>query len=44
MDRDRIITPHPLPAAAALEDLAIPAVNRIYETVLKSVDGPGGVA
>jgi len=40
----RITTPHiPLPAAAALEDMAIPAVNRIYETVLKSVDGPGGV-
>ena len=40
----RITTPHiPLPAAAALEDMAIPAVNRIYETVLKSVDGSGGV-
>lgn len=40
----RITTPHiPLPAAAALEDMAIPGVNRIYETVLKSVDGPGGV-
>lgn len=39
----RITTPHiPLPAAAALEDMAIPGVNRIYETVLKSVDGPGG--
>jgi pyruvate dehydrogenase E1 component beta subunit len=38
----RITTPHiPLPAAAALEDLAIPGVNRIYETILKSVDGPG---
>jgi pyruvate/2-oxoglutarate/acetoin dehydrogenase E1 component len=35
----RITTPHiPLPAAAALEDLAIPSVDRIYETVLKSVD------
>lgn len=41
----RITTPHiPLPAAAALEDMAIPAVNRIYETVLKSVDSPGGIA
>jgi pyruvate dehydrogenase E1 component beta subunit len=39
----RITTPHiPLPSAAALEDLAIPGVNRIYETILKSVDGPGG--
>ncbi|HAX81033.1 MAG TPA: alpha-ketoacid dehydrogenase subunit beta [Actinobacteria bacterium] len=38
----RITTPHiPLPAAAALEDMAIPGVNRIYETILKSVDGPG---
>ncbi len=38
----RITTPHiPLPSAAALEDLAIPSVDRIYETVLKSVDsGP----
>ncbi len=36
----RITTPHiPLPAAAALEDLAIPSVDRIYETVAKSVDG-----
>lgn len=35
----RITTPHvPLPAAAALEDLAIPSVDRIYETVKKSVD------
>ena len=33
----RITTPHiPLPAAAALEDLAIPSVERIYETILKS--------
>lgn len=40
----RITTPHiPLPAAAALEDLAIPSVQRIYETVAKSVDsGAGG--
>jgi pyruvate/2-oxoglutarate/acetoin dehydrogenase E1 component len=35
----RITTPHiPLPAAASLEDLALPSVDRIYETVLKSVD------
>ena len=35
----RITTPHiPLPAAASLEDLAIPSTDRIYETVLKSVD------
>ena len=39
----RITTPHiPLPAAAALEDLAIPSVDRIYETVHKSVEGGGG--
>ena len=36
----RITTPHiPLPAAAALEDQAIPSVDRIYETVAKSLDG-----
>ncbi|HUF14257.1 MAG TPA: alpha-ketoacid dehydrogenase subunit beta, partial [Acidimicrobiia bacterium] len=35
----RITTPHvPLAAAASLEDLALPSVDRIYETVLKSVD------
>jgi acetoin:2,6-dichlorophenolindophenol oxidoreductase subunit beta len=35
----RITTPHiPLPSAAALEDMAIPSVDRIYETVRKSVD------
>ena len=35
----RITTPHiPLPAAASLEDLALPSVDRIYETVLESVD------
>jgi acetoin:2,6-dichlorophenolindophenol oxidoreductase subunit beta len=35
----RITTPHiPLPAAAALEDLALPSADRIYETVAKSVD------
>ncbi len=36
----RITTPHiPLPAAASLEDLAIPSVDRIYETVVRTVDG-----
>jgi acetoin:2,6-dichlorophenolindophenol oxidoreductase subunit beta len=40
----RITTPHiPLPAAASLEDLAIPSVDRIYETVCKGV-GPGSGA
>jgi len=40
----RITTPHiPLPAAASLEDLAIPSVDRIYETVLKSVDSGVGI-
>ncbi|MEE8406568.1 MAG: alpha-ketoacid dehydrogenase subunit beta [Acidimicrobiia bacterium] len=35
----RITTPHiPLPAAARLEDLALPSVDRIYETVVKTVD------
>jgi acetoin:2,6-dichlorophenolindophenol oxidoreductase subunit beta len=39
----RITTPHvPLPAAAALEDLAIPSVDRIFETVVKTVDSGGG--
>ncbi len=39
----RITTPHiPLPAAAALEDLAIPSVDRIYETIAKSLDARGG--
>jgi len=39
----RITTPHiPLPAAAALEDLALPSVDRIYETIAKAVDAPGG--
>jgi len=34
----RITTPHiPLPAAEALEDMAIPSVSRIYETVSKSM-------
>lgn len=40
----RITTPHiPLPAAASLEDLALPSVDRIYETVLKSVDSGSGM-
>jgi pyruvate dehydrogenase E1 component beta subunit len=35
----RITTPHiPLPAADALEDLALPSVQRIVDTVRKSVD------
>src|SRR4051812_13105212 len=35
----RITTPHiPLPAADALEDLAMPSVQRIVDTVRKSVD------
>jgi acetoin:2,6-dichlorophenolindophenol oxidoreductase subunit beta len=39
----RITTPHiPLPAAAALEDLAMPSVDRIYETVAKSVETRSG--
>ncbi|MDH3730989.1 MAG: pyruvate dehydrogenase complex E1 component subunit beta [Acidimicrobiia bacterium] len=40
----RITTPHiPLPAAASLEDLALPSVDRIYETVVASVEaGVGG--
>lgn len=40
----RVTTPHiPLPAAASLEDLALPSVDRIYETVLKSMEVPSGV-
>ncbi|MGB8362171.1 MAG: pyruvate dehydrogenase complex E1 component subunit beta [Acidimicrobiia bacterium] len=36
----RITTPHiPLPAAASMEDLAIPSSDRIYKTVLGSMDG-----
>jgi acetoin:2,6-dichlorophenolindophenol oxidoreductase subunit beta len=36
----RITTPHiPLPAAASMEDLAIPSSDRIYKTVLESMDG-----
>jgi pyruvate dehydrogenase E1 component beta subunit len=34
----RITTPHiPLPAAESLEDMAIPSVERIYETVRKTL-------
>lgn len=40
----RITTPHiPLPAAASLEDLALPSVDRIYETVLESIDAESRV-
>jgi pyruvate/2-oxoglutarate/acetoin dehydrogenase E1 component len=39
----RITTPHiPLPAAASLEDLALPSADRIYETVFKSVETRSG--
>ena len=39
----RITTPHiPLPAAASLEDLALPSVDRIHETVIKAVEAGGG--
>jgi pyruvate dehydrogenase E1 component beta subunit len=35
----RITTPHiPLPASASLEDLALPSIERITETVLESVE------
>ena len=35
----RITTPHiPLPAAETLEDLSIPSVDRIHETVLRALD------
>ena len=35
----RITTPHiPLPSAAALEDLAIPSVDRIVETIKRRLD------
>jgi pyruvate dehydrogenase E1 component beta subunit len=34
----RITTPHiPLPSAASLEDLALPSVDRIHETISKSL-------
>lgn len=39
----RITTPHiPLPAAASLEDIALPSVDRIYDTIAKSVDSAIG--
>jgi pyruvate dehydrogenase E1 component beta subunit len=39
----RITTPHiPLPAAASLEDLALPSVDRIHETICKAVEAGGG--
>ncbi len=39
----RITTPHvPLPAAAALEDLAMPSAHRIYVTVSKSIESRSG--
>ncbi|NNC93672.1 MAG: alpha-ketoacid dehydrogenase subunit beta [Acidimicrobiia bacterium] len=35
----RITTPHiPLPSAEALEDMSLPSVERIYETVRKTLD------
>ncbi|HEX7347857.1 MAG TPA: transketolase C-terminal domain-containing protein, partial [Candidatus Limnocylindrales bacterium] len=39
----RITTPHaPLPAAASLEDLALPSVDRILETVREGLETGGG--
>lgn len=39
----RITTPHiPLPSAAALEDLALPSVDRIFETVSRAIDSRVG--
>ena len=39
----RITTPHiPLPSAASLEDLALPSVERIYETMCKSLEAGSG--
>lgn len=39
----RITTPHiPLPAAAALEDLALPSAERIHDTIVQSVDARSG--
>ena len=36
----RITTPHiPLPSAAALEDMAMPSADRIYDTVHKALVG-----
>ena len=35
----RITTPHiPLPSAASLEDLALPSVERIVETITRRLD------
>jgi pyruvate dehydrogenase E1 component beta subunit len=35
----RVTTPHiPLPSADELEDIAIPSVEKIFQTVLRSVD------
>jgi pyruvate dehydrogenase E1 component beta subunit len=35
----RITTPHiPLPSAAVLEDMAVPSVDRIVETVKRRLD------
>ena len=40
----RITTPHiPLPSAASLEDLALPSVDRICETISDSVEPGSGV-
>lgn len=40
----RITTPHiPLPSAASLEDLAIPSVDLIHETIARSVDVRSGL-
>ena len=39
----RITTPHiPLPSAASLEDLALPSVERIHDTIAASVDVRSG--
>jgi pyruvate dehydrogenase E1 component beta subunit len=39
----RITTPHiPLPSAAALEDLALPSVDRIFETISRAIDSRVG--
>ena len=40
----RMTTPHiPLPAAAALEDLAIPSAEKIHDTIVKSLDVTSGI-
>jgi pyruvate dehydrogenase E1 component beta subunit len=39
----RITTPHiPLPSAAALEDLALPSVDRIFDTISRVIDSRVG--